>query len=127
MLIATVNSEIPTDKKFVKKISVLDYHVHTCWQSKSDKKFVKKISVLDYHVHTCWQSKSEMNKSFSSLLRQLHKQDPSIESLHQLRASRIRICLGQSNLLEVQYKAGHRYVSSTERYKDDGMEDFVEG
>ena len=46
---------------------------------------------------------------------------PKIESLKQLRASVIVKWLKQYNLREVQYLAGHRYISSTESYQQSEM------
>jgi len=50
------------------------------------------------------------------LMQQLQKQNKKVVSIKQLRASVITNWLKHYNLREVQYKAGHRYVSSTEHY-----------
>jgi len=42
----------------------------------------------------------------------------------QIRASVITNWLHHYNLREVQYMAGHRFVSSTERYRTDNLEDL---
>jgi integrase/recombinase XerD len=42
----------------------------------------------------------------------------------QIRASTITNWLKHYNLREVQYMAGHKYVSSTERYRMDTLEDL---
>lgn len=60
------------------------------------------------------------------LMKQLRKQNPKLENVDQLRASVIVKWLKQYNLREVQYLAGHRYISSTEAYKQNEMEGLSE-
>lgn len=58
------------------------------------------------------------------LLRQLRKQNPKIKVLKQIRASVITNWLNVHGLRKVQHMAGHRYVSSTESYQVNNMEDL---
>ena len=51
------------------------------------------------------------------LMQQLKKQQPVINSAGQIKASVITLWLKQYNLREVQYMAGHKCVSTTERYQ----------
>lgn len=51
------------------------------------------------------------------LMKRLKKQEPALHSLYQIKASVIMHWLKQYNLREVQYMAGHRSVSTTERYQ----------
>jgi len=60
------------------------------------------------------------------LMQKLRKIDPSVKNAKQLRASVIMKWLKQHNLREVQYMAGHRYVSTTESYKQNEMEGLKE-
>lgn len=60
------------------------------------------------------------------LTDQLKAQHPKVESLKQIRASVIVKWLKQYNLREVQYLAGHRYISSTEAYQKNEMEGLTE-
>lgn len=50
--------------------------------------------------------------------------EPRLKSMAQIRASVITNWLKHYNLREVQYMAGHKYVSSTERYRTDNLEDL---
>jgi len=50
--------------------------------------------------------------------------EPRLNSMVQIRASVITNWLKHHNLREVQYMAGHKYVSSTERYRTDNLEDL---
>lgn len=52
-----------------------------------------------------------------SLIKSLKQHNSKIKSIKQIRASVITNWLQQYNLRQVQYMAGHRYVSSTEAYQ----------
>lgn len=60
------------------------------------------------------------------LMSQIKSQNPKVESFNQLRASVIVKWLRQYNLREVQYLAGHRYISSTEAYQQNEMQGLTE-
>lgn len=60
------------------------------------------------------------------LMKQLQGINPRVTSTHQLRASVITHWLKMYNLREVQYMAGHRYVSSTESYLVNDLDDLQE-
>jgi integrase/recombinase XerD len=51
------------------------------------------------------------------MIVQLQKLNPRIINANQIRNSVITFWLQQYNLRQVQYMAGHKYVSSTERYQ----------
>lgn len=61
-----------------------------------------------------------INARFNSIVyhifKKLKKYNQKVENAKQIRASVITNWLGQYNLRKVQYLAGHRYISSTERY-----------
>ena len=60
------------------------------------------------------------------LLKQLKRINPKVTSIRQLRASVITYWLKNYNLREVQYMAGHKYVSSTEAYLINDLDDLQE-
>jgi integrase/recombinase XerD len=63
-----------------------------------------------------------------TLLKQLRQINSRIKNLDQIRASVITQWLKQYDLRKVQYLAGHKYVSSTEAYKQnvlDGLQEAV--
>jgi site-specific recombinase XerD len=51
------------------------------------------------------------------LSEELRKQNPLFHDVNQVRASVITNWLGKHDLRHVQYMAGHRFISSTERYQ----------
>lgn len=64
--------------------------------------------------------------ALSLLVKQLQRINGKVKSIDQLRASVIVHWLQQYNLRKVQVMAGHRYVSSTESYKANNMEELKE-
>lgn len=69
---------------------------------------------------------------FSDLLqrkiiqKQLKKINQKVVTVNHLRASVIVNWLGQYNIRKVQYLAGHKYISTTERYKQNDLENLQE-
>jgi site-specific recombinase XerD len=83
------------------------------------------------------QTKKQTEKLFVSLesgyklridylMEQLREKNPKMTSAKQVRASVIVKWLRQYNLREVQYLAGHRYISSTESYQQSEMQGLSE-
>lgn len=64
---------------------------------------------------------SKIHNTLQRLAKRLKKQHPEFRDYLQLRASVISNWMKEHNLREVQYRAGHRYVSSTEKYKSADM------
>jgi site-specific recombinase XerD len=67
-----------------------------------------------------------LHNSYAKLLRSLQKVSPRVKNLGQLRASVITHWLTTTHLRQVQYQAGHRYVSSTEHYRTNRLEGLQE-
>jgi integrase/recombinase XerD len=63
-----------------------------------------------------------LKNSLHHLFRALKRTNPGIRNAKQIRASVITGWLKTNNLRQVQYMAGHRYVSSTERYQLNNLE-----
>lgn len=68
----------------------------------------------------------EIKSSIRHLFREIRKTRPEFISAKQLRASVIAHWLKNYNLRQVQYMAGHKYVSSTEYYQLDNLESLQE-
>jgi integrase/recombinase XerD len=68
------------------------------------------------------------NKSnlLSMLVTHLKQMNSKVKSIDQLRASVIVHWLRLYNLRKVQIMAGHRYISSTENYKANNLDDLKE-
>ena len=60
------------------------------------------------------------------IIRKLKKINQKAGNVHHLRASVIVNWLKQHNIRKVQIMAGHKYISSTERYRQDDLESLQE-
>jgi integrase/recombinase XerD len=69
---------------------------------------------------------SRKNNLFGMLVTHLKQMNSKVKSLDQLRASVIVHWLKLYNLRKVQVMAGHRYISSTEAYKANNLDDLKE-
>jgi len=68
------------------------------------------------------QGKGILSNVISILIRNLHRLYPKLTSLQQVRQSVVTQWIKEHGLRKAQYMAGHRYVSSTERYNEDRLE-----
>ncbi len=71
-------------------------------------------------------SSLKLQNVMQKLMKELRKQNKQVEIVKQIRASVITSWLKNYNLREVQYFAGHCYVSSTESYLLNDLEDLKE-
>jgi integrase/recombinase XerD len=69
---------------------------------------------------------SDLHNYMTRLMVRLRKQNKLVVNAKQLRASVIMKWLKQYNLRQVQYLAGHRYISSTEAYQQNEMEGLTD-
>jgi integrase/recombinase XerD len=69
---------------------------------------------------------ANMNNQVGRLIRQLREKFKALKNAKQIRASVITKWLKFHNLRQVQYLAGHRYISSTESYQQNEMEGLTE-
>ena len=66
----------------------------------------------------------ELNNSTAYMFSQLKKLNAKVINAKQLRSSVITEWLRKNNLRQVQYMAGHKYVSSTQRYQLNNLDDL---
>lgn len=71
-------------------------------------------------------SGDKFHNLMDKMLKQLKKQNSRIKDIKQLRASVITNWLKVHNIRKVQHLAGHRFVSSTEAYQANNMDDLKE-
>jgi integrase/recombinase XerD len=62
-------------------------------------------------------SKINISNRMRHMIGQLQQLNPKVIGVNQIRSSVITAWLQQHHLRQVQYMAGHRYVSSTQRYQ----------
>ncbi len=69
-------------------------------------------------------SERNINNRIKYMFDQLKKLNPKVINAKQIRSSVITEWLRKNNLRQVQYMAGHKYVSSTERYQVSNLKDL---
>ena len=69
-------------------------------------------------------SKRNINNRIKYMLRQLKQLNDKVTSAKQIRSSVITHWLRGNNLRQAQYMAGHKYVSSTQRYQLNNLDDL---
>jgi len=69
-------------------------------------------------------SGNKMLNSIQNLMRFLKKGHPKIRNVNHLRASVITYWTKKYNLRKVQYLAGHRYISPSENYELNNINDL---
>jgi integrase/recombinase XerD len=67
-----------------------------------------------------------IKNSIMHLIRALQQVNPNVKSAAQIRQSVITEWLKIKDLRTVQHMAGHRNVSTTERYQSNNLEDLEE-
>ena len=85
----------------------------------TERKALNKDIEGNYLFH-----KKRLIRGMSRIKEMINRYEPRLKSLYQIRSSVITNWLKHYNLREVQYMAGHKYVSSTERYRTDNLEDL---
>jgi len=69
-------------------------------------------------------SERNINNRIKYMFDQLRKLNPKIINAKQIRSSVITHWLRTNNLRQVHYMAGHKYVSSTQRYQASNLDDL---
>ena len=69
-------------------------------------------------------SERNINNRIKYMFDQLKKLNAKVINAKQIRSSVITEWLRKNNLRQVQYMAGHKYVSSTERYQCNNLDDL---
>jgi integrase/recombinase XerD len=65
-----------------------------------------------------------IKNSLLHMFKAIQRKNPELQNPKQIRASVITYWLKTYNLRQVQYMAGHRYVSSTERYQANNLDNL---
>lgn len=79
---------------------------------------------LENQLFISTNGSENLKSSLLHMFRKIKKENAQITSAKKIRASVINNWLKDYNLRQVQYMAGHKYVSSTERYQANNLEDL---
>jgi len=72
------------------------------------------------------ERENSLGNTMKYLVQLMKKVNPRVKGVKQIRASVITYWLSKDHIRQVQYKAGHRYVSSTEHYQINKLESLQE-
>lgn len=76
--------------------------------------------------HLFIPNNARLGNTILHIIKKLKKYNQKIDNIHQIRASVITNWTKQYNLRKAQYLSGHRYISSTEKYLQDDLENMQE-
>ena len=105
----------PSSNRRVLKLSteqIIPFHEWTAGKRPGDRLFLSP------------QGSRSLNNVIQQLLYQLRAMNPEVHHLQQIRQSVIAHWLKSHDVRRVQYMAGHKWVSSTERYQQTDLEDL---
>lgn len=71
-----------------------------------------------------WTTVANFHNITQQMLKHLRKINSRVKNFDQIRASVITAWIKQYDLRKVQYLAGHKYVSSTEVYKENNIDEL---
>lgn len=84
------------------------------------------LETLSRKLFISMNGSGEMKNSLMHLVRALRQINPKVKSCRHIRQSVITLWLKRYDLRTVQYMAGHKRISSTERYQVGYLEDLQE-
>ena len=99
-------------------IDIYDY-IHT-----TRKELLQPSNLPTLKLFTPKGNSDNIQNLMQRLIQTIKKQNPKVKNSQQLRTSVISNWLKIHNLRKVQYMAGHRYVSSTESYQQNNIEEL---
>ena len=113
-------------------------HIPATGKNKSRTLALEAIQILDlqqllvkregeeYLLEGLRKGSRNLSQRLHKLYKELRKLNQRVKNGDQLRQSRIAHWLKTEDLRQVQQKAGHRFVSSTERYLQTNTEELLE-
>ena len=100
------------------------YQVRPHWSSAQEDHLI--IRANNSYPRKKKEDPRRMNSMVTVLMRQLHQSYGQLLTARQIRQSVITHWLSEYDVRKVQYMAGHRYVSSTQAYGKQSLEDLQE-
>ncbi len=94
--------------------------------NKARKNILKQTHKKTDKLFVSLGSSYDTQNAIRKFMLKLKKMDDRIKNLGQIRASVITRWVKHYNLREAQYMAGHRYVSSTEKYKVNDLDGLID-
>lgn len=92
--------------------------------SDARKELLEQTGKETDQLFTSSGSGDKLLNTLQSILAQVKKQNPEVKDWKQLRASVIAYWIAVHGLRKAQYMAGHRYISSTEEYQQQDLDEL---
>ena len=105
----------------LKAFQILELHNYI---NKTRQGLIKKTGSKTDQLFISVTGSNNLSNSLSYIFKELKKTNPKVKNAAQIRISVIANKLKTKDLRETQYFAGHKYVSSTERYKLNNIENL---
>ncbi len=106
----------------LKPLQIIEFLTYT----QTTKQYLSKRIKTHNDEQLIYGSIDQIRTIGSRIIKNLKKYNNKVKNLNQIRSSIIINWLNQNNLRKTQYLAGHRYISSTERYQQDDLENLHE-
>ncbi len=106
----------------LKPLQIIEFLTYT----QTTKQYLSKRIKTHNDEQLIYGSIDQIRTIGSRIIKNLKKYNNKVKNLNQIRSSIIINWLSQNNLRKTQYLAGHRYISSTERYQQDDLENLHE-
>lgn len=100
--------------------------LHSIEDERPGRRPKKVSSIINDKLFFSEQGSLEIKNSLKHLFRKIKKSNPQISSAKVIRSTVIAEWLKTIDVRKVQYMCGHKYVSSTERYKAYNLDELKE-
>jgi len=120
-------TEVPGTRRSNRRVLKLEAHQMLDLQEYTSKTRVLILEITEKESGKLFVSTGEsdtLHGSIDKLIRNLQKQYDYFVNAQQIRQSRLALWIKQYDIRQVQYMAGHKYVSATERYQSTNLEDL---
>lgn len=120
-------TEVPGTRRSNHRILKLEAHQMLALQEYASKTRALILEITEKQSEKLFVSTGDshtLHGSIDKLIRNLQKQYEYFINAQQIRQSRFALWVKQYDIRQVQYMAGHKYVSSTERYQSTNLEDL---
>ncbi len=107
----------------LESVQILDLMEYTL-KTRTELLHLKTVEIDQLFISI--NGSANIHNTLFKLVKKLQKINTKVSNLKQIRTSVITHWLKIHNLRETQYMAGHRYVSSTESYRVNDLEDLQE-
>lgn len=119
-----IQGQLRTNSRYLKLEPVQMMHLYDYLQKFRSEFLCKKDNKETDRFFLSMGSSENLNGLFQILIKEIKRKYPQMIDFRHLRASVITHWEQQEGIIEAMYKAGHRYISSTDRYRTDKYDEL---